>query len=207
MLKTFLRTLSLFLLAFVLFLPALALAQATADPAVTFDQLVQQVFGTISTWKTAGWLAGAVALVNVLSNVLKYQPIADFLAKQNIGWWLRPAIAILLGIVGGVFSNIVMGTNIGLSILIALVSGLGSTGFHELMTIWNTKTQAERGVGSLIVDAVTTGLAPVAPLDPQAPPVPAVKDPLVELQNKLGDISALPAEARLAALAQLGKKA
>lgn len=189
------------LLAVVLFLPAVALAQVVADPTVTFDQLVQQVFGTVSTWKSAGWLAGCIALVNVLMNLFKWPVVADFLAKQKIGWWLRPAIAVFLGIAGGVFANLVGGTGIGLSILIALVSGLGSTGFHELMTMWNTKTQAERGVGSLIIDAVTTTMQPATST------TEAVKDPLVELQNKLGTIAALPTEARLAALSELGKKA
>jgi hypothetical protein len=203
---SFLRNTFFSVLAFtlLLFLPAVALAQVVADPTVTFDQLVQQVFGTVNTWKTAGWLAGAIALVNVLMNVFKWPVVADFLAKQKIGWWLRPAIAVLLGIVSGVFSNLVGGTGIGLSILIGLVSGLGSTGFHELMTMWNTKTQAERGVGSLIIDAVTNA-GTTATVDKDGGAMQA--GPVVDLQAKLAAITALPVEARLAALSELGKKA
>ena len=193
--KLFLKSLILALVAFVVALPALAFAQAVADPAPSFNDLIQAALGTVSTWKAAGWIAGSLALVNVLMNTLKYEPLAKFLTSLKIGWWLRPVLALVLGIAAGVLSSVVGGAPVGISILVALLSGLGSTGFHELITAANERVRAERGVGALIVGSVTKATTDASTTEAQ------------ELTKKLEAISAMPAEGRLAALAELGKKA
>lgn len=187
------KTFFLALVAFLVALPMLAFAQAAGEPpAVSFNDLVTQALGTVSAWKAAGWLAGSLALVNVLMNVLKYEPLAKFLASLKFGWWLRPVLALVLGVVAGVLSNVAGGAPIGISILVALLSGLGSTGFHEVITAANERVRAERGVGALIVGTVTKN-----------PDTEAA----VELTKRLEAIAAMPAEGRLAALAELGKRA
>lgn len=185
------RTFFFSLITFALAVPALALAQAAdAVAAPAFADLIQQALGTVSTWKTAGWLAGSVALVNVLINVLKFEPLANFLTGLKIGWWLRPVLSLVFGVVAGVLSSVVGGAPVGISVLVALLSGLGSTGFHELITIANQRVQAERGVGSAVVGALTAA-------NPEA---------ATTLQAKLAEIEKLSPEDRLAALAALGKK-
>lgn len=193
--KLFLKSLVLALVAFIVALPMVAFAQAVADPAPSFNDLVQQALGTVSTWKAAGWLAGSLALVNVLMNTLKYEPLAKFLTGLKIGWWLRPVLALVLGIAAGVLSSVVGGAPVGIAILVALLSGLGSTGFHELITAANERVRAERGVGALIVGSVTKATSDAATTEAQ------------ELTKKLEAIAAMPTEGRLAALAELGKKA
>lgn len=193
--KRCLKSLILALVAFIVALPMAAFAQAVADPAPSFNDLIQQALGTVSTWKAAGWLAGSVALVNVLMNVLKFEPVSKFLTGLKIGWWLRPVLALVLGIVAGVFSNVAGGASVGMAILIALLSGLGSTGFHEVITAANERVRAERGVGALVVGSVTKATSDAATTEAQ------------ELTKKLEAIAAMPAEGRLAALAELGKKA
>lgn len=187
--KLFLRSTLLALVAFVVTFPLAALAQAVADPGPSFNDLIQQALGTVSTWRAAGWLAGSVALVNTAVNLLKFAPLDKFLSGLKIGWWLRPVLSLVLGIVAGVFSSMVGGQPVGLAILIALLSGLSSTGFHELMTTVNQRVQAERGVGAIVVNSVVNAT------DTES------------LKAKLAEIEKLPAEARLAALAVLGKKA
>jgi len=190
--KRIVQTLFLSLTVFLVAIPVIAFAQPVADPGPSFNDLIQQALGTISTWKAAGWLAGAVALVNVLVNLLKFGPVDKFLSGLKIGWWLRPALAIFLGIVAGVFSSIFGGAPVGMAILIALLSGLSSTGFHELMTTLNSRVQAERGVGAVVISTFTNGTTPEA---------------VASLKGKLEEIEKLSPEARLAALAALGKKA
>lgn len=194
--KSFMKTLFLALATFIVAVPALAFAQGVVDPAPSFNDLVQQALGTVSAWKTAGWLAGSIALVNTLTNVLKYEPLSKFLAGLKIGWWLRPVVSLVLGIVAGVFSSVAGGAPVGISILIALLSGLSSTGFHEVITAANARVRAERGIGALIVGTVASDSTKESDVNAAT-----------ELTKKLEAIAALPVEGRLAALAELGKKA
>lgn len=153
MLKTIWTSFLLFLAVFVIALPALALAAEPTNPSI--EQLLSELLGSIETWKASGWLAGSVAVVNLLVNALKFKPLADWLEKLKIGWWLRPVISVVLGILAGVFSNLVGGASVGTAILIALLSGISSTGFHELMNaIFNKRIAAERAAGAKLVEIV-----------------------------------------------------
>jgi hypothetical protein len=150
------NSLIVFAVAFLL-VPALAVAAAlVAEPTnPSIEQLLAEVLGSIETWKASGWLAGSVAVVNVIVNCMKFKPLADWLEKLKIGWWLRPVISVVLGIAAGVLSNLFGGASPGTSVLIALLSGISSTGFHELMTaLFNNRIQAERAAGAKILDLV-----------------------------------------------------
>lgn len=186
------------LFTFAVVFPLAALAQAVtgtpASPPVDMSALLNQLMGTVSSWRAGGWIAGCAALVSFFVNVSKYPPVAEFLEKSKIGWWLRPVIAVVLGVVAAVFSNLVGGVPVGTTVLIALLSGLGSTGFHELMVaIFDSRVKAERAAGAKIVEALqkADGVAAVAV-------VPAIE--------QLTMISAIPgADARVKALADWAK--
>lgn len=160
------------LVTFVVFFPVVALAQAAAAGTASPDigELIKQLLGTVEAWKAGGWIAGMVAVVNLLTNVLKFAPLADWLEKLKIGWWLRPVISLVLGIAAAVFANLLGGVNAGTAVLIALLSGLSSTGFHELMTaLFNDRVKAERAAGAKLVEIIktvdataTTATAPLA---------------------------------------------
>lgn len=157
--RTLLHSLGLGFIAFIFCVPVLALAQASADPLVPpapdISSLLNDLMGTVSTWKAGGWIAGCVALVNLLVNMLKFPFIDNWLTKLNIGWWLRPVLSVLLGIAAAVFANLLGGVGAGTAILIALLAGLSSTGFHELMTaLFNDRTRAERAAGAKLMDAL-----------------------------------------------------
>lgn len=165
---------------FVLLLPALALAAEPVNPSI--EQLLSEALGIVSTWQAGGWIIGCTAIVNLLVNVMKFKPIADWLEKLKIGWWLRPVIAIVLGIIGGIFSSLVGGASPGTAILVALLAGVSSAGFHELMTaLFNKKTQAERAAGAKMLEIVKNvngvGEAAVASMAAEMNVIAKITDP------------------------------
>jgi hypothetical protein len=188
------ESLFLFVLILLAVAPAVALAAAAEPTNPSIEQLLTELLGSVETWKASGWLAGMVAVVNLLVNALKFKPLADWLEKLKIGWWLRPVISVVLGILAGVFSNLVGGASVGTALMIALLAGISSTGFHELMTaLFNNRVQAERAAGAKILDLVKNadgaGAAAVA-----------------SMQKDLAEISAIANQsARVAALAEWAK--
>lgn len=150
---------SAFLVGFVIAVPMLALAQIISAPpapgaaAPTLEELLQQLLGTVSTWKAGGWIAGAIAVVNLASNLLKFKPLADLMEKAGIGWWMRPATSVVLGILAALFAKMAGGASTGVAVMIALVSGLASTGFHELLVAFlDNRVKAERAAGAKMVE-------------------------------------------------------
>lgn len=157
--RILLHSLGLGLIVFLFFVPVCSFAQvaqaATAVPAPDIGTLLNDLMGTVNTWKAGGWIAGCVALVNLLVNILKFPVVDGWLTKLNIGWWLRPVLSVLLGILAAVFANLLGGVGAGTAVLIALLAGLSSTGFHELMTaLFNDRTRAERAAGAKLMDAM-----------------------------------------------------
>jgi hypothetical protein len=134
----------------VLFYPVIAVAQAVQD-APDLITMLQQTFGVVSTWKAAGWLGGMVALTNLLTNVTKIPSVEKFL---EIKFWMRPLVSIILAVIGSVLASMLGGIPVLMSLAGGLIAGLSSGGFHELVTVFNSRVQAERGIGGKIVQVM-----------------------------------------------------
>lgn len=197
MMKYLKQSLVFGIIAFVIIFPIVAFAQTTVDLSnVTIEDLLQQLLGSISTWKASGWIAGSVAVVNLLVNLTKYEPIDKWLSGLKIGWWLRPALSLFFGILLAFLAKYAGGASVGAAILVALVSGIGSTGFHELISIFNERVRIERATGAKIYEMLVTAKESAQP-ELSAPN---------QLKIKLNDIASLPtSSARLSALVEFAK--
>lgn len=95
---------------------------ATAAPAEPGELLGGGV-KVLDDWTTAGWMAGLVALCNLLMTVLKRVPFVSNLFKKAPPW-VQPVVVLGVGAVGGFFSGFMTG---GLSGgLIGVVAGIGA---------------------------------------------------------------------------------
>jgi len=106
-------------------------AKAETEP-VDAVELVTSVGKVIDDWKNVGWLAGVIALINLLLNLLRFKPID--MALERLDWkWLKPLIATVLGATLGGVSVFSTGAGILNSVVAGMLAGLGSVGFHELV--------------------------------------------------------------------------
>lgn len=95
-------------------------------------ELITEVGKVINDWRNVGWLAGVIALINLLLSLLRFRPID--MALDRLDWkWLKPLIATLLGAALGGFSTFSTGAGALNSIVAGMLAGLGSVGFHELV--------------------------------------------------------------------------
>lgn len=113
--------------------PPPAAPEATpAEGEANVGELVTDAGKVIDDWQNLGWLAGVIALINLLLGVLRFRPINDWLVSLDYKW-LKPLIATVLGAALGGFSTFETGAGILNSIVAGAVAGLSSVGFHELI--------------------------------------------------------------------------
>lgn len=99
----------------------------------TAEDLLQGLGKTVNDWKTLGWLAGLIALLNFLMGLLRFKPI-DVWLIQHDKKWLKPWVAMGLGALIMGLSTYQTDANVLNAIVAGLLAGLGSTGFHEAIT-------------------------------------------------------------------------
>jgi len=145
--KPFVKSFVFWFVILLMSIPAVLFAQE----APTFTDITQQGIVAIQTWKSVGYLAGMLAVVNVLVNATKLPFLSDFFSQRV---WLRPLLATIFGALAGTLQAMVEGSPFLPSLLVGLIAGLGSVGFHELMQILNQRKQTERKIGGLIVESV-----------------------------------------------------
>lgn len=122
-------------------------AETEAKP-VDAVELITTVGKVIDDWRNVGWLAGVIALVNLLLNLLRFKPID--MALERLDWkWLKPLIATLLGALLGGFSTFSTGASVLNSIVAGMLAGLGSIGFHELVDNLRKQTRKPSSVPPL----------------------------------------------------------
>ena len=113
--------------------------EGTAPPSpepledMTIDELIESIVLVITDWRTTGWLAGLIALINLLIHLLRL-PALDRWLRQNGLTWIKPAAAAVLG---GILTALVAyldGAAIGGAAVAGVLVGLSATGLHELFT-------------------------------------------------------------------------
>ena len=105
------------------------------DSTVTIDTVVKNVANVVGAIK--GFKMSDVALIILLSaiislivSLMKFKPVAAYLDTEKMKG-LKPYIALILGIIGGVVNNLTSGQDILTGVILGLVAGLGSVGIHE----------------------------------------------------------------------------
>lgn len=101
----------------------------TVMPAWGQDSPFKDTLALIDAFRTGGWLAVSIALVNLLTSLLKQ---ARFLSWIPIRW--RVAIPVLLGGLSGILSSVLGGLPPLEALWIGLFSGPGAVFAHEAVT-------------------------------------------------------------------------
>ena len=125
-------------------------------------ELIGQVIEVVSQWQTMGWVAGAIALVNLLTNVTKLKFVAKYIKPS----W-RPWVAMGLAFAAAFFGSMFTGVGFIGSLVAALVGsmggGLASVGAHEVLGPLLSKSHGdERKAAEVIKSIVRAGDSDVA---------------------------------------------
>jgi MFS family permease len=107
----------------------------TPEPVedMTVDALIATITAVVKDWRTAGWLAGLVALINLLLQLLRL-PVLDRLLDRLGMKWAKPAgAAVLGGFLTALLAYKDGGSLVGAALSGALF-GLSATGLYELVT-------------------------------------------------------------------------
>lgn len=104
---------------------------ATAEaPAPEVGELLKQTGQVVSDWRTVGWLAGMIALINLLINLMRL-PFLDALLARYKKKWLKPLVAAGLGALLVGLSSYATDANVLNSIVVGLMAGFAAVGVHE----------------------------------------------------------------------------
>lgn len=111
------------------------------EPEPTVGDIVSGGGEVYDIWKTQGWIAGLTALIYLLIQLTKIGFIKKWLGVRK---WLRPLIALVLGLAGSVFAAMQGGVVWWSALLGGIGAALGSSGFNELMNAVTPSGRAKR---------------------------------------------------------------
>jgi len=112
-----------------------------SEEPVGSQEVLTDVEKVINSWKTIGWLAGLIALIQLLMKLLRFGPIDNWF-EANKKRWMKPYIASTLGAILGGLSTYATNANVLNSIITGLIIGTTSVGWNELIN----KFQSEKRV-------------------------------------------------------------
>lgn len=145
-----------------------AVATATVDTASPawyegLSGLFQDLATIPGTWQTLGWMGGMTAIIALLLRLSK-TPLVDGLLTKFLGKkvWVRPVIALALGVLGGFFQGLPNGFMAAVIGAIAgLGAGAGAIGSHEAISRMTPTGKAEVEAARALKEAVTAGDAEI----------------------------------------------
>lgn len=107
-----------------------AVVEAPEPPPPTAGELVAQVGQVVSDWRSIGALAGLIALINLLINILRLPLLHQYLTERKKRW-IKPYISAALGAMLTGLSAYQTDAALLPAILAGLLFGLGAVGMHE----------------------------------------------------------------------------
>lgn len=125
---------------------AASAAAATAAPAEP-GEILGTGLKVLNDWRTAGWMAGMVALCNALMFLIKRVPFVAALFKKGPPW-LQPAVVVVVGAAGGFFSGLAAGGVSGA--LLGAVAGVGA-GFSAVGVDTSANRASSSGAAEVAV--------------------------------------------------------
>lgn len=107
-----------------------------SETPATAGDILTGVQKVINDWRTLGWLAGVIALLQLLMKILKLGPIDEWFTVHKKKW-IKPYIAAGIGALLGGFSTYATGAGVFNSIVAGVMIGATSVGWNELINkIW-----------------------------------------------------------------------
>lgn len=156
--------------------------------------LINDGLSALSQFRTAGWLAGLLALVGVLVRVSKTPFVEKLLSVRP---WARPAVAGGLGALLGAVTALGQGKGTAGALaggVSGLIAGLAATGAHQALGGLTSDGRAESDARAAVASVVHAG-------DDQ------VTANVEALTRTLATVAALPdASARMRALAKFANE-
>ncbi len=119
-------------------------ADAASEDSPDVGEVISDAGKVIDDWQNVGWLAGLIALINLMMNMLRFKPINNWLTTLDYKW-IKPLTAALLGAGLGGLSTYATGASAINSIVAGAMAGLSSVGFHELMDKTRKRTTMKAG--------------------------------------------------------------
>lgn len=104
----------------------------------TPDELVTDLGKVIKDWGSLGYLAGLIALLQLLMKVLKFGPIDEWFRVKRRKW-IKPYIAAGLGAVTVTMVSYQSSEHILNSVVAGLLAGMGAVGWNELLNKWKVE--------------------------------------------------------------------
>jgi hypothetical protein len=107
--------------------------EVVGESETTPFDIFRDIGKIINDWRNIGWIAGLIALINMLINLLRFKPINEFLEERDLKW-LKPLAACVLGGSLGGLTTYQTGAPWLNSVAAGVLTALGSVGFHELIS-------------------------------------------------------------------------
>lgn len=120
--------------------PNSAADDGKAEGGATVGELIGGTATAVDDWKTLGWVAGLIALINLLTHILRFKPLNSLLESKELKH-IKPWIAAALGAVGGGLTTFQTGAGVMNSAVAGLLAGMAAIGAHELMNVKKRKAQ------------------------------------------------------------------
>lgn len=106
-------------------------AMAESEETAELPGLISDATKIYSDWKAGGWMAGLLALVSLMMNLLRFGPINEFFRVKQI-MWLKPILAAVFGAVAAGVGAGISGVGVGPSLIAGVLAGLGAVGLYEV---------------------------------------------------------------------------
>jgi len=113
---------------------------AEAEP--TPKELINDIGRVINDWSKLGYLAGLIALLQLLMKLLKFGPINNWFQNKRRKW-IKPYIAAGLGAAAMVAVSYQTSGHLLNSLVAGALAGMGAVGWNELLNKW----KAEKRLG------------------------------------------------------------
>lgn len=139
------------------------------------EDILNQLSTVIKDWSSLGALAGLIATVNLLTNLLKLERVK---AKWPLDKKWLPWVAIFLGMLGGFLTALSTGKPVPQALVSGFIVGLGAIGTHEVATQMKTKPPTNTAVLVLIA-GLGLGLPQLSACGGHNP-LPVVADALID---------------------------
>jgi len=114
----------------------------TEEPEATVGDLISGTAKVVDDWKTLGWIAGLIALINLFTHLLRFKWLNDFLEAKDLKH-IKPWIAAGFGAIAGGLTTFQTGAGVLNSVVAGLLAGFAAIGAHEVLSTKKRKAETE----------------------------------------------------------------
>lgn len=102
-----------------------------AEPEPTVQDVIEDFKDMVNDWRTAGAVAGLIALAYLLVRLTKVGTIARYIEEKGIKW-IRPLLALLIASLTAALASLETGASPLMAAIHGLLAGLAAPGLDQL---------------------------------------------------------------------------